>query len=166
MGHDRERLDAVCRAEFPRLIGLITLQVGDRHVAEELAQDALTELILRWDKVDRPEAWLTRVALNVSNSWLRRRSAERRAYRRHGHTHDLHRDPEAADAVALSRAVAALPARQRTAVAMRFYEQCSVAETAEFMGCAEGTVKALTHRAMTALRDIDGFVHEEANDHA
>lgn len=74
--------------------------------------------------------------------------------------------PEGADAVALRRAVAGLPARQRTAIVLRFYEHYSVAETAAAMSCAEGTVKALTHRAMTALRATPGFVAEEVTDHA
>lgn len=159
-------VDEVCRAAFPRLVGLIALHVGDRRVAEELAQDVLVELIRHWGRIGNPDAWLTRVATNRSNSWLRRRFAERRAYRRHGPTADAHQDPEGADAVALRQAVAGLPARQRTAIVLRFYEQYSVAETAAAMSCAEGTVKALTHRAMTALRSTPGFIAEEVTDHA
>jgi DNA-directed RNA polymerase specialized sigma24 family protein len=65
--------------------------------------------------LDRPEAWLTRVALNTGNSWIRRRTAERRAYRRHGVAPD-HLDVDSADVVVVRQAVAMLPARQRAAV--------------------------------------------------
>lgn len=42
----------------------------------------------------------------------------------------------------------------RAAVIHRHLLGYSVRETAAAMGCAEGTVKALTHRALIALREI------------
>jgi RNA polymerase sigma-70 factor (ECF subfamily) len=45
-----------------------------------------------------------------------------------------------------------LPDRQREAVVLRFFEELSVEETAQAMGCAEGTVKATIHQALRALR--------------
>lgn len=163
---DREQVDSVCRAEFPRLIGLIVMQVGDRHIAEELAQDALAAMIRKWDRIDRPEAWLTRVALNLSRSWLRRRIAERRAYRRHGPLDPTSPEVDVASTMDLVPLVAALPPRQRIAVTLRFYEQYSVDETAEAMGCAPGTVKALTHKAMTTLRAALPTIESEVDRHA
>lgn len=162
---DDDALLALCRSEFPRLIGLVALHVGDRTVAEEIAQDALAEFIRCQARVELPGPWLTRVALNISNSWLRRRAAERRALTRHGRPGDVHHDPDSVDIVQVRQALAQLPRRQRMAVVLRFYEQYSVAETAEFMGCAQGTVKALTHRAMTRLR-ATADVFEEVTDHA
>jgi DNA-directed RNA polymerase specialized sigma24 family protein len=78
---DAELAD-VCKAEFPRLVGLLALRVGDRQVAQQLAEDTLVQLCLRWPDVRDPAAWLTRTALNLSSSWFRRRYAEQRAYRR------------------------------------------------------------------------------------
>lgn len=139
-------LSEVCRREYPRLVGLLALHVGDRPTAEELAQEALLQLCRRWSSVDQPRAWLTAVATNLGRSWLRRRLAERRAYGRHGRPPDRSHDPDHAAITTIRQAVAALPTRQRTTVVLRFYEQLSVAETAAVMGCAEGTVKANTHR--------------------
>lgn len=153
MDRSDEALAALCEAEYPRLVGLLALQVGDRAVAEELAQETLLALCRHWPSVDDPRAWLNRVGLNRSHSWWRRRYAERRAYRRHGVS------PEAVDGLevvheddVLRQAVASLPPRQRMVIALRFYEQYSVRETAEAMGCAEGTVKAQTHHAVASLR--------------
>lgn len=147
-------------------MGLIALRVGDRDVAEELAQDTLAQLCRRWPRVDRPEAWLTRVALNTASSWWRRRIAERKAYRRHGTGPDEVRPPDPADAVTVRRAVSSLPHRQQTALILRYYEDLSVAQTAAVMGCAEGTVKSLTHRALNALESTGGLTGEEAVNHA
>jgi RNA polymerase sigma factor (sigma-70 family) len=146
-----DTLPDVCSREYPRLVGLLALQTGDRAVAEELAQDVIVKLCQHWAKIDRPEAWLTRVALNTGNSWLRRRIAERRAYGRHGVTDEVQPAVDSDAVVAMRQAVAALPRRQRQVIACRFYEDMPVAETARVLGCAEGTVRALTHRAVQRL---------------
>ena len=50
--------------------------------------------------------------------------------------------------------VLALPPQQRAAVALRYYEQLSVAETAAVLGCSTGTVKSNTSRGIAALRRL------------
>ncbi len=157
-----DELDAFVVQEHARLVGLLALHVGRVEVAEELAQDAFARLSQHWPRVrvmaDR-RAWLNRVAINLANSWLRRLYAEARANRRHGTT-ELLPAPEHADVLATRQAVARLHGRERTAIVLRYYEELSVAETASFMGCPEGTVKSLTHRAIRRLRDTAGLVDD------
>lgn len=142
-----------CESEHGRLVGLLTLTTGDRTVAEELAQEALVRLCDHWSEVRQMQhrrAWLRRVALNLATSRFRRWQAERRANQRHGMPDDV--DEDQADAIAVRSAVAALPPRQRTAVVLRYFVGLDVAATAAEMQCAQGTVKSLTHRAVTQLR--------------
>ena len=47
-----------------------------------------------------------------------------------------------------------LPPQQRAAVALRYYEQLSVAEAAAVLGCSTGTVKSNTSRGIAALRRL------------
>lgn len=148
-------LAAFLREQHARVVGLLVLRVGDRRVAEELAQDVLVRIVERWDEVRearRPAAWVTTVALNLARSWWRRRYAEARALRRHGPQRDRVEalDPEL---LAVRDAVLELTPRQQEVVACRFYAQLTVAETAVAMDLSEGGVKALTHRAVAALRD-------------
>jgi RNA polymerase sigma factor (sigma-70 family) len=155
-GRRRAEFEAFCEVVGPRLRRALLAQVGDAAAAEELAQEALISVASRWRAVqamDRPDLYAQRVASNLAVSAWRRRDAERRAVER------LHRggpvtwdDPDSAASVALRRAVAALPSRQRQAVALRFLADLPVSDVAAVMGCAEGTVKALTHRAMPTLR--------------
>ena len=54
----------------------------------------------------------------------------------------------------LRKAMGELPERQRLAVILRTYEGLSCRETAEVMGCSEGTVKAHYHAAVKGLKNI------------
>jgi RNA polymerase sigma factor (sigma-70 family) len=52
----------------------------------------------------------------------------------------------------LRAAVAALPARQRATLVLRFYCDLNVDQCAEILGCSPGTVKSQTARALEAVR--------------
>lgn len=149
-------LTAFCEREHRRLVGTLTLHCGDPYVAAELAQEALARVCGDWRRVqqmDAPGAWLHRVAVNLASSHYRRRKAERSAVLRYGsrQVEDLGTDP--AGTLAVRRALAGLPLRQRTALVLRYYSDLSVEQTADAMRCAPGTVKSLTSQALQRLRD-------------
>ncbi|MGH2774808.1 MAG: RNA polymerase sigma factor [Actinomycetota bacterium] len=152
-------LASFCRREYPRLVGALSLYCGDRHVAEELAQEAIARVCRDWHRVkgmDAPGAWTHRVAINLANSHLRRRAAERNARQRlAARGTEVFDEPDTASAVALRQAVAKLPRRQRIALVYRYYLDLSVREAAELMECPDGTVKTLTARAISNLRRED-----------
>lgn len=89
---------------------------------------------------------------------FRRLAAERRARARLGATQGGSVDP--ADAVAVRDAVAALPPRQRAAIVLRYFADLPVRDAAAVMGCAEGTIRALTFKAIAKLR-AQGLVDDE-----
>lgn len=156
---DREELADFCAREHGRLVGTLTLHCGDPGVAAELAQEALARACQHWASVremDAPGAWVHRVAINLSSSYYRRRKAERSATERFGGRRQPGEEgtdaAEPTEVLAVRRAVAGLPPRQRTALVLRYYSDLSVEQTAEAMGCRPGTVKSLTSQAITGLR--------------
>ncbi|MDP9224734.1 MAG: RNA polymerase sigma factor [Actinomycetota bacterium] len=130
---------------------------GNIDVAEELAQETLMRVVRDWRKVQKmesPEAWAHRVALNLANSLFRRRVAEARAKERIAGQPRRSVPPPSARDIAVRQAVTTLPRRQKTALMLRYFAGLSVRETAEVMQCPQGTVKTLTFQAVATLRDL------------
>lgn len=159
-------LVAFCRREHPRLVGALDLYVGDVHVAEELAQEALVRASQHWSRVSRldsPGGWTHRVATNLANSWFRRRAAERRARGRIDPV-VAHRDPDGADRESVRRAVSALPDRQRLVLVLRYYLDLPAAEVAQRLDTTPAAVRASTKRAVARLREQLGPEASEEED--
>lgn len=152
-----EQLARFCEHEYGRLVGMLSLYCADRHLAEELAQDTLIRVINKWPAVRRmdcPPAWAYRVAINLANSHLRRRLAERRATRRMAtRSTTTAPDPDTPTAIAVRTAVAALPRRERAVIVLRFFADLPVRQVSHLLGYPEGTVKTLTARALASLRN-------------
>ena len=134
-----------------RLVGALSVAVGF-SAAEDAVQEAFIEANVRWSRVSRtrePVAWVRRVAINRLIDGGRRRARHTRALARldsPGDAVDRHHDHE------LAQAVAALPDRQRLAVALYYLLDLPVVEVAELLGVSEGTIKSNLHDARSALR--------------
>lgn len=157
------RLDAdegaasFCAREHPRLVGALSLYVGDADLAEELAQEALLRACRLWpvvSRLDSPGGWTWRVAVNLANSHFRRRLMARRVHLELADgVRGLHDDPDSAMVLEVRRAVSGLPPRQRLAIVLRLVLDLSVADTAARMGASEDAVRSLTKRGAATLRD-------------
>lgn len=137
----------------------VLLALCGPHVAtEELVQEAFMRAYRRWDAVGvmaRPDLWVQRVALNLATSQLRRLAAEGRALVRSSARQG--RSTETADFEASEgfwRLVRRLPQRQAHVVALHYAADRSVADIAEMLGVAEGTVKAHLHKARARLTKL------------
>jgi RNA polymerase sigma-70 factor (ECF subfamily) len=152
--------------------------VRDEDAALDIVQDAMIRLAEKY--FDRPAAELPmlfqRILSNATMDWFRRQKVRNAVMsnlsdfegKETGEDFDLLETLEtegsamgalsAADEVsraqilqAIDQEVAALPARQREAFLLRYWEELDVAETAAVMGCSEGSVKTHCSRAVHAL---------------
>lgn len=146
------------------LLRTAVLLTGDRHRAEDLLQDALTKVALRWARLEsgHPDAYARQVMVRDNISWWRK------------HRHEVVGEPPEHPAhlvdpdrrLMLAEALARLTPRQRAVVVLRFYDDLSERDTAAAMGVSVGTVKSQTHLALRRLREaapeLAELLHEEA----
>ncbi|HEV8557709.1 MAG TPA: SigE family RNA polymerase sigma factor [Actinophytocola sp.] len=155
---DRDReFHAYFEARVAVLRRTAYLLCGDWHRAEDLAQTALAKLYVAWPRIQRDgqvDAYarkiVVRAAIDDSRRWFRRTETAM------GAVPDT--VPAAApgvdDAIDVRRALAELPPGQRAAVILRYWEDLPVAETAELLGCSEGTVKSQAAKGLATLRRL------------
>ena len=177
MATDKELSDFLKSAE-KRAFKRTAYAVRDEDAALDIVQDAMIRLAEKY--ADRPSAELpplfARILSNATMDWFRRQKVRQAAVQ---HVYELDPGPEdggfdllealqamdsgwAAQGPAerlsseqtlalIDEEVAALPARQREAVLLRYWEELDTAETAQIMGCSEGSVKTHCSRAVHAL---------------
>jgi RNA polymerase sigma factor (sigma-70 family) len=146
---------AFVRREQPRLVRAADLLLGDRAVAEEIAQEALLRAVSRWEQVGSlasPGGWTHRVAINLATSQLRRRGVERRARARLARG-DVSPAPDTASAVAVRGALAELADDHRRVLVLRYVLDWSTAEIAHEEQVSEDAIRQRLHRARAALRE-------------
>lgn len=154
---DREAFTRWATERQQALLRLAVLVSRDHHRAQDLVQEALTQVALRWRTLrdGYPDAYARQVIVRGNISWWRRHRREvvtdPAEHPEHGRTtHDQERSDRR---LALDRALASLTDKQRAVLVLRFYEDLSERETAETLGVGVGTVKSQTHHALNRLRE-------------
>jgi len=128
-----------------------------RDASQETALRFLRELP-RFEKRSTLKTWSLSIAINVCRERRRADKKHRAASWNHDRT-DSAPGPDLCAAAAEQRdqllsIIERLSERQREVVTLRFFEQLSVNQTAEAMGCAAGTVKATLSQAIIAMRKL------------
>jgi RNA polymerase sigma-70 factor (sigma-E family) len=147
--------EAFYARDLKSVIGLAYVLSGSRFGAEDLAQDAFLAAFRNWGRIsayDDPSAWVRRVVANRGTSRFRRRSAEVKALL-HLTTARVEVPEISAEAAGIWEAVRRLPNRQSQVIALRYFDQRSIAEIARIIGCSENTVKTHIQRAKHALSE-------------
>jgi len=140
------------RTEFEAVVRTIYLIVHDRERARDIAQDAFTELFVRWPKIsryERPDAWVRRVAIRMAIRMLKR-EGRRSALERHL---DPSSAPQPID-IDTMRAISQLPAIQRAAIVLFYFEDRPIAEVADILATSPSATKVGLHRARRHLAQL------------
>ena len=177
MATDKELSDFL-RSVEKRAFKRTAYTVRDEDAALDVVQDAMIRLAEKY--ADRPAEELplvfTRILSNATMDWFRRQKVRTALVQNMSQFEAAGEDGDfdllellavaddspatesAADQVsrrqtlaAIESEVALLPARQREAFLLRYWEEFDVAETALAMGCSEGSVKTHCSRAVQAL---------------
>ena len=155
---DERAFDELVRATHSRVYNLALRLVGDRHDAEDVAQDAYLRMfrgLAGFREEARFETWMYRIVTNSAINLLRRRG-------RFGElvADDAIETPapdrpaeQTADRDELSRHLAALPPGQRAVVVLKDVYGLSCREIGAELGIEEGAVKVRLHRARKRLQE-------------
>ena len=165
MGRDApgEDFDEFVRSRSARLLRTAFAMTGDHQAAEDLVQDALAKVYVRWATIRMsPDAYARKVLVHaVTDRWrLRGRRPETPLRPIHDRA-----TPDSSDSQALRdelvRALRALPPRQRAVVALRYLEDLGEADIAAAVGCSVGTVKSQLSRGLVRLRSTLATGHQD-----
>jgi len=118
-------------------------------------QTALMRCYPKWQRISKgdPDAYVRRSIFNLYASWWRRRWRNERATEQPPEVYvpgDVYAGLD--ERRVMVTALASLPPGQRAVIVLRFYEDLTEAQVAELLGCAVGTVKSQTAKALATLR--------------
>lgn len=156
---DRAAQEWVARRVYETGMRLAAFSLGDRHLAQDVGQEAAIRAIRSLGRLRDPrsfEAWSYRICVGEL-----RRAAKRRARQAWQpleqvelESRDRLRHPEPfAEHEWVAPALAKLTERQRAVIALRYVHDLSDAQIATAIRVRQGTVRSLLSRAMAVLRE-------------
>lgn len=167
---DPEAADLLARRALRIALRTAAGMVHNRELANDVAQDTAIEVLRSVQSVRDPlalDAWIQRIAVRRTMRLVKK---QRQQTVREVAIHDLpdaaqpltgevpHAAAERRDlAGALAHALAALPAKQRMALTLRYVHDLSYDQIADAMGVRQGTAGALISRAQATLRTNGGL---------
>jgi RNA polymerase sigma-70 factor (ECF subfamily) len=149
---DREAVEELFNACYPRLAGWVRRLVDDDDTAHEIASEAFTRLLSRWSGLDNPQSYLYMIATNLIRDHWRKSGRERTAYRTVSAAGGSELAYHPAQDVDVRALIAGLPERQRSAFLLHYYAGFAVREVAAMLGRPEGTIKADLFQARARLK--------------
>lgn len=127
---------------------------GDRHRAEDLVQETLAKIFVKWRRIDTPYAYAQRTLMRTYLSGRRLRSSTEHPWAEIPENVDTWEPTALSDLrMSLQDALAELTPLDRAVLVLRHLEDLSVAQTAERLGLSPGAVKNRNLRALNRVRD-------------
>jgi RNA polymerase sigma-70 factor (sigma-E family) len=154
---DEEYVDYVA-ARIPALRRLAFLLTSDPHRADDLVQQTITTLYVKWRRArlaDNLDAYVRTMLVRTFVDERRLAWARVRLFR------EMPEPPPAEehgveDRQVVRSALSRVPRRQQAVLVLRFFYDLPVDEVAVVLGCSPGTVKSQTSRGLTTLRRLLG----------
>lgn len=140
--------------------------VKNRHLSEDLMHEVYIRVFKAYDRFEgksSEKTWLFSIAKNVAIDHFRKAAVRQKHSVEHfdWETQQLaspEKIPEEVsllneDKILLYKTLDLCTGDQKMVIIMRFFQDLSIAETAEVLGWTEGKVKTTQHRAIKSLRE-------------
>ncbi|MGZ9586772.1 RNA polymerase sigma factor [Paenibacillus marinisediminis] len=136
------------------------LLLRDRHQAEDISQEVFLTVYRKINQLKDPtrlKSWVMLITINRCRAWMRRSSWRRLFYREqveNGEREEMTGEEAAVMRMDMSSYLQELPYKYREVIVLHYYRDWSIANIAEALGEAEGTVKSKLSRARKQLEAI------------
>jgi RNA polymerase sigma-70 factor (sigma-E family) len=156
-GFEEDYVDFVT-TRIPVLRRLAYVLAGDAHRADDLVQQTITTLYVKWRRAQAADHLDAYVRTMLVRTYLdeRRLAWARVQLFRATPEPPPYSDDGAEDRQVLRAALNQVPHRQRAVLVLRFFYDLPVDEVAAMLGCSAGTVKSQTSRGLATLRRLLG----------
>ena len=153
IGGDADSFTELCRRYYPAMVAIAHSQIGDRHLAEDAAQQAFAKAAVKLPQFKRKSrfvGWLAAICRNAARDIARRRetlSADAglsavTAESDHGDAAEVVRE-------ALSK----LSASAREVIFLRFYDGLSYEQMSAVLGISEQAINGRLRRAKKKMAE-------------
>ncbi len=155
---DRAAFAQLYRATYPLIVAHVHRRTGDAQATEEIVSDVFFTILRRLDSFRWRGLSFRHWALRLASRAVSRRARARRRYeglvartadRLEEHIHGDDVDRRRSE---LAAALATLPGRFQSVLALHHLDELPLADVARILGCRVGTVKSRLSRARAALR--------------
>jgi len=151
--------EAFAHARTPHLLRSAWLLCGDTHHAEDLVQETLAKVYVRWHRrlgtpIDNPAAYAQTTLVRTFLSARRRRWSGELPYAEPPDGVHADRAAETDLQLLVAQALAGLAPTDRAVLVLRYLEDRSVADVAAQLGVSEGAVRNRSMRALDRLRPL------------
>jgi len=146
------------------LYRFVWLKIGDHDETADICQTCFIQVYRKAAQFQARasfKSWLYTIAINQCKNYYRTRQRQRI---------DQNVDTESLELscgdsgwsqcideerkALIQSVIKRLPDKQQTTIELRFFQQCTLKQVAEIMGCPVGTAKANYHHALTRLRNL------------
>ncbi len=148
---DCDSFAQLCTRYYPALMAVARALLLDHHSAEDAAQEAVAEAVLRFDTLKKPEAfgsWMTAICRNVAKDMLthrRRASLDRPC-------EDVQPPPDLGEEkTLLLDSMTRLPVHLREVLMLRYFDQQTYEQMSNILGLSEQAINGRLRRAKKKL---------------
>jgi RNA polymerase sigma-70 factor (sigma-E family) len=147
------------QARSPHLLRSAWLLCGDVHQAEDLVQETLAKVYVRWHRrvggrIDNPAAYTQTALVRTFLSARRRKSSRELPYAEPPDAEHPDSAPSTDLQLQVAEALSGLAPADRAVLVLRYLEDRSVTDVAHLLGVSEGAVRNRSMRALDRVRPL------------
>jgi RNA polymerase sigma-70 factor (ECF subfamily) len=155
---DADSFTELCRRYYPAMVAIAHSMLGDRHLAEDAAQEALAKAAFQLPQLKRKSkfaGWLAAICRNAARD-IFRRTDRRQSVSEHSAVPNRSDRDKTAEVV--REAIGRLPMSTRELVFLRYYDGLSYEQISKVLGISE---QAINGRLRRAKKKMAGYLRRE-----